>query len=301
MQNIRSHNVSENQARLARGLGWFSVGLGLAEILAPKALARFMGVRPPGWLLPALGLREISSGVGILTQKQPTGWLWSRVAGDVMDLGLLGTAYAAEDSDEHGLEAAAAAVAGVTVLDVIAAVQHSQADESSVRFRRAVTINRTPEEMYRFWRNFENLPRVMQNLDTVRSNGDGRSHWVAEGPAGKKIEWDAEVTEDRPNEYIAWRSLPNAEVENSGWVSFERAVGDRGTIVRVELEYSPPGGTIGATVAKLFGKAPEQQIKADLYRLKQIMETGHVTTTEGQPAGRSSSTSSLYDSGLTRG
>src|SRR5215212_8278401 len=92
----KSGGVTEKQERLAKGLGWFSIGLGLAEVFAPRALARFIGLRPPPWLLPALGLREITSGVGLLTQRQATGWLWSRVAGDIMDLGLLATAYTQE-------------------------------------------------------------------------------------------------------------------------------------------------------------------------------------------------------------
>jgi uncharacterized membrane protein len=289
----------------AKSLGWFSIALGAAELFAPRALAKFIGIKEQPILLPALGLREITSGVGILTQRQPAGWLWSRVAGDAMDLGLLATAYMSDAcEDEDRIEAAAAAVAGVTVADIVAAVMTSRVENRAERGRfitQTITIDRTPAELYGFWRTLENLPRFMRYLESVRSIGDNRSHWVARGPGGVDVEWDAEITDDRPNELIGWRSLPDSDVENEGRVRFQAAPGGRGTIVRVEMRYVPPGGGIGAMIAKLFGRAPEQEIQIDLYRFKQIMETGQVTTTQGQPAGRASSTSRMYDSGTTRG
>jgi uncharacterized membrane protein len=307
MRNSSDKGTGSSQVmeQFANSLGWFSIALGLAEVFAPRALAKFVGIKEQPILLPALGLREITSGVGILTQRQPAGWLWSRVAGDALDLGLLATAYMSDAcEDEDRIEAAAAAVAGVTVLDIICAVQLSRSESRDNRGRRVtqtITINRTPEELYGFWRKLDNLPRVMRYLESVRPLGDNRSHWVARGPAGADVQWDAEITEDRPNELIAWCSLPGADVDSAGQVRFQRAAGDRGTIVRVEMEYRPPGGGIGALVAKLFGRAPEQEVQIDLYRFKQIMETGQVTTTEGQPAGRTSSTSPTYDRGTTRG
>jgi uncharacterized membrane protein len=117
---------------------------------------------------------------------------------------------------------------------------------------------------------------------------------------GRSQKWDAEITEDQSNEYIAWRSLEGADVENSGWVCFEAAPGGRGTIVSVEMQYSPPAGALGATVAKILGRAPEQEVEEDLRRFKQVMETGEIITTEGQPAGRSSSTSWKYDQTIRR-
>jgi uncharacterized membrane protein len=128
----------------------------------------------------------------------------------------------------------------------------------------------------------------MLHLQSVRPTGEGRTHWIANGPAGVKVEWDAEITNDRPNECISWRSLENADIDNSGTVHFERAAGGRGTIVRVTMYYSPPAAGIATAVASMLGQHPEQEIAKDLRRFKQVLETGDVVTTEGQPAGRGS-------------
>jgi uncharacterized membrane protein len=287
-------DASEEQ--LAKGLGWFSIGLGLAEVFAPKGLGKLIGVRGNHTaLFRLLGLREIASGVGILTQRRPGGWLWSRVAGDAMDLSLLVSAMSAKKSNKARLAVATAAVAGVTALDVYDAQKLSYspgADDEIVR-AKSVTINRPPEEVYRFWRDFQNLPRFMQHLESVQVIDEKRSRWVAKAPAGMTVEWDAEITEDRPNEMIAWRSLEGAEVENSGFVRFALAPGNRGTEVKVEINYNPPGGVFGIGIAKLFGEEPEQQIKGDLARFKQVMEIGEVVQSDaslhlgphpGQPA-----------------
>ena len=156
-----------------------------------------------------------------------------------------------------------------------------------VKVEKSITINKSPEELYRFWRNFENLPRFMNHLESVRTTDGNRSHWVAKAPAGSTVEWDAEIYNEKENELIAWRSLEGADVDNAGSVRFEPATGGRGTVVRVTLKYDPPGGALGALVAKLFGEEPSQQIDEDLRRFKQVMEAGEAATTEGQPSGRS--------------
>jgi uncharacterized membrane protein len=158
--------------------------------------------------------------------------------------------------------------------------------ERGIKVEKSITVNRQPEELYRFWRNFENLPKFMSHLESVRVTGDRRSHWVAKAPAGASVEWDAEIINEKENEMIAWRSLEGADVDNAGSVHFTRATGGRGTEVRVVLEYDPPGGALGALFAKVFGQAPDQQIQEDLRRFKQVMEAGETPTTEGQPSGR---------------
>ena len=151
--------------------------------------------------------------------------------------------------------------------------------------RTAVTIKRPVEEVYAFWRDFTNLPSFMNHLQSVEPTGGGRTHWTASAPAGATVDWEAEITEDRPNERIAWASLEGSKVENSGLVTFTPAPRGDGTEVRVELSYDPPGGALGKVVAKLFGEEPQQQISDDLRRLKQVLETGEVVLSEGSPEG----------------
>ncbi len=163
-----------------------------------------------------------------------------------------------------------------------AAIPHKQ----GIKVVKSVSINRPADELYRFWRNFENLPRFMNHLDSVTVQGDQRSHWVAKGPLGKAIEWDAEVIGEQENEMIAWRSLEGADVPNAGSVWFKALPEGRGTEIKVTLEYNPPAGVLGAAVARLWGEEPNQQVADDLRRLKQVMEAGEIATTEGQPSGR---------------
>jgi uncharacterized membrane protein len=232
-------------------------------------------------------MREVASGVGILMGRRPTGWLWSRVAGDAMDLALLGAALATPDANVPRAAAATAAVAGVTVLDFFASQRMTRggAITGPVRVNKTITINRPAQEIYRFWHDLQNLPRFMRHLESVVVMAPGRSHWRARGPAGVVVEWDAEVTEARPHELIAWRSLPGADVENRGSVRFRPVLGGRATEVTAELEYDAPGGSLGATLAKLFGEEPAQQVQEDVRRLKWILEAGEIPTTAGQPAG----------------
>jgi uncharacterized membrane protein len=286
-----------NAERRARGLGWLSIGLGLAEIGIPHTLARLIGINDDDDTrntMFALGLREITSGVGLLSRPRSSGWVWSRVAGDVMDLALLGKALGSDETDRTRAAAATAAVLGVTVLDLLTGQQLSKGRGNgaehggqaiardrrrragSVEATEAITLNRPRSEVYGFWRNFENLPRFMAHLESVDVVDERRSRWKAKAPAGMTVEWEAETVEDRPNELITWRSLPDSEVPNSGKVQFRDAPGNRGTEVIVELRYQPPGGKIGALVARLFGEEPSQQVKGDLRRLKQVLEVGEV-------------------------
>ncbi len=150
---------------------------------------------------------------------------------------------------------------------------------------KVITVNRPPDEVYGFWQNFENFPRFMSHLESVQTNGNGRSHWKATGPAGTTVEWDAEVVDDVPNHLIAWRSLEGADVPNSGSVRFTPAPRGFGTEVTVELEFRLPAGALGAAVSKLFGEEPGQQLRDDLRRFKQVIETGEVVRSDGSPDG----------------
>ncbi len=165
------------------------------------------------------------------------------------------------------------------------AMNIDRSGQAGIHVERAVTINRPRPEVYAFWRNFENLPRFMNHLESVEVK-NGQSHWRAKAPLGHSVEWDARVTEEAQNEKIAWSSLPGSQVENRGIVEFRDAPGGRGTVVRVTLDYEPPAGSMGAAFAKLFGEAPQQQVREDLRHFKQIMETGEIPTTYGQTSGR---------------
>jgi len=293
---LRKMQQPQQVKKIATGLGWFSIGLGMAELLAPDSVARLIGVKQTSTsrtLLRAFGARELAAGIGILANDRPTGWVWSRVAGDVMDLSMLGTAMTKDDTDRTRLNAATAAVIGVTALDIVtgSGLSSQQSARSGARtpgihIKRSITVARPREEVYSFWHDFKNLPRFMKHLESVTVMGNGRSHWKAKAPAGSTVEWDAETTADQPNELIAWHSLGNADVSNSGMVRFVEAPGGRGTEVHVDLHYDPPGGAIGALFAKMFGEEPGGQIADDLRRFKQVMEIGEVmlsdaTVTEG--------------------
>jgi uncharacterized membrane protein len=270
---------------LARGLGWFSLGLGIAQTAAPRAMVNLLGISDTDQnrdIMFAIGLREIASGVGILSRSEPKGWLQARVGGDVMDLALLAGARQGDGAERDRIAVGMGAVAGALALDILAARRvggragQQAAAPWNVHVVRSITIRRPPEEVYAFWRDFQNLPRFMDHLESVHLTGEGRSHWRARAPAGLSVEWDAETLVDRPNELIAWRSLPGSSVPNSGQVRFMEAPGHRGTEVQVELRYDPPGNKVGAALAKLFGEEPGQQVADDLRRFKQVLETGEV-------------------------
>lgn len=154
----------------------------------------------------------------------------------------------------------------------------------AVRVKGAVTITKPRQEVYAFWRKLENLPRFMRHLESVTETDAKRSDWKAVAPAGRSVSWTAEITEERIDETLAWRSTEGSEIPNEGRVTFEDAVGGRGTVVRVELSYHPPLGALGAAFAKLLGEEPKGQIADDLRRLRSLLETGEVPTTDGQPS-----------------
>ncbi|HEX8169389.1 MAG TPA: SRPBCC family protein [Thermoanaerobaculia bacterium] len=155
-----------------------------------------------------------------------------------------------------------------------------------VRVEKSVTINATPEQLYTFWRNFSNLPRFMHNLESVECHDTMRSHWTAKGPAGTKVDWEAEIINEVPNELIGWRSVEGSQVDNAGSVHFTAVPGGRGTEVKVVLRYDPPAGKLGATLSKILGEDPAVQVQEDLRRLKMLVETGEIATVNGQTSGK---------------
>ena len=288
----KRHGPESSSAPWARGLGWFSIGLGLTELLAPRPLARAIGLNPRhAAILPWLGVRELVSGIGILAHNgQSAPWVKSRVLGDAIDLGLLSAALASSSSTRTRVALATAAVASITALDVFCSAGSTGAAmlASTRRNTRSVTILRPAAELYAYWRKLENLPRVLSHLESVDERDRRTSHWVAKGPADIRIEWDARIVEEQLNDHITWSTVGDSEITHRGSISFRELGESRGTLVSVQLEYEPPAGPLGAALLKLLGQAPEQQLANDLRRWKQLLETGEISTTEGQPAGRRS-------------
>lgn len=167
-----------------------------------------------------------------------------------------------------------------------------------VHVETSVAIDRSPEELYSFWRDFKNLPLFMKNLESVTTLDNGQTHWVAIGIGGVRVEWDAEIFNEIENELIAWRSLENADVVNAGSVRFQKAPTGHGTYVRVAMNYNLPAGNVGSTLAQLLGTEPSQLIKEDLRRLKQVMEASEIPTIEGQSSGRARAATNFTSIGL---
>jgi uncharacterized membrane protein len=168
-------------------------------------------------------------------------------------------------------------IAGAATIGVASAIYTSTRRKySGIKLKKSIIIDRPASELYAFWRNFENLPQIVDMLESVEVRDDKRSHWTALGPGNSRWEWDAEITTDRQNEMIGWRSIDDSTIETAGYVRFERAPGGRGTLVRVALEYNPPAGRAGAAITSIFGKRPGGHIQDALHRLRQRIETGEM-------------------------
>jgi uncharacterized membrane protein len=189
---------------------------------------------------------------------------------------------------KHPVLAAGAILVGAGLAYAAIKTIQSAADEVAreVHIETSITIDKSPEELFTFWRDFRNLPLFMKNVETVAVSGESLSHWVVKGIGGARFEWDAEVYNEIENQLIAWRSVENADVVNAGAVRFEPAPHGRGTYVRVTANYNPPAGKLGASVAELLGAEPAQLIKEDLRRLKQMLEAGEIARVDGQTSGR---------------
>jgi uncharacterized membrane protein len=237
---------------------------------APNA-AHDINISQPERTLSLLGAAgAIAAG---LYKRDPLGAVLIALGGYLGFRGLTGHCYINE-------------ALGVNTAEREPGKQVSIPHQQGIRVDKAITINRSADDLYAFWRNLTNLPRVMYHLESVTTEDGNRSHWVAKAPAGLKVEWDAEIINDVPGERIGWRSLEGASVPNAGAVIFRPAPQGQGTELQISLKYDPPGGAIGATVARLFGEDPALQIQEDLFRFRQLIEAGEIATTAGQPSGR---------------
>lgn len=285
-QDSRRNMTRTRENAIAKGLGWFSIGLGLAELAAPQAVSKMIGMRGAHNgkrnVMRAYGLREIAAGVGILTQQRPGPWLWARVAGDALDIASLGAAFTERGAKKGRLAFATASVLGVAALDYACAQTLSPAPSGPAHFTRTIIIDRPAREIYDYWRNLSNLPRFMSFVEAVEPRGERESRWRVRLPGGQRMEWEAAITDDRPGELIGWRTGTETSGTSSPWmhtgaVRFERAPGDRGTLVRVDVQLPPsmPAAAIGSALG-----IPEMMIARNLRSLKQILETGEVVESD---------------------
>lgn len=273
--HMQTVGTSDGKA-LSRVLGWFSLGLGASGLLAPRPLARLIGVRPEGRapaVLRMFGLRELAVGVGVLLRPRRSGPLWARVVGDALDISTLAVATLRRKGSRGRAAAALVGLAGVTAIDILAARRiGGRARTAPPPIVHAVTINRPPSEVYEFFRRLENLPLFMDYLDSVTVLDENRSVWIARLPVGGTIRWEATITQDLPGKLLAWRALGTG-LEHEGIVRFDRAPGRDATELRVTMSLGIGGLRPNATLVKLLTRP---QVKGDLRRLKQVLETGEV-------------------------
>lgn len=314
--------AGERQRRdsaMTSGLAWCNIAVGLSQLVAPDALARLIGLRPSPhtrMALRAVGIREITTGYALLADSHSTPWLWSRLAGDAMDLSLLVAGVGRRADDRTRATRTAFAIASGAVVNVYAAartgrsrrrhpITSSRPDFAGrvtmpvgpalapaveakvleavdnvhvalVAVRTAhhmVTVSRPAADLYAYWRDFENLPSFMRQLESVVCADGARSHWVMRAPGGSRHSCETEIVADVPGELIAWRtSLPDTIAHSAAIVHFLPTPSGRDTTVHLTLEYTPSAGALGEVVARLFGVEPSQQLETDLSAFKQLME-----------------------------
>lgn len=273
--------------KLSAGLGWFSLGLGAAQLAVPGHINSLIGVRDTGgtrMLQRLFGAQEVGMGMGIFSAPRRDLIVSSRVAGDAVHISLMAASLSSKHTNRARAATTLAVLGGVAALDAVTAASLRAAapsGEYALHATYATTINRPVNEVYDFWRDFSRLPSFMRHLESVEVLSETRSRWTAKAPAGRTVSWEAEIVEDEPNAKIAWRSVNDADVANAGHVRFRPAPADQGTEVSVTIDYTPPLGYVGAGVALLAGEDPRQQIQEDLLRLKQVMEVGEVVVSHG--------------------
>lgn len=182
--------------------------------------------------------------------------------------------------EEHGIHSDAPATTRVQQREVADETAEALGWDDAAVVGRSVTVNLPREQVYAYWRDFQNFPHFMENVRSVTLDDDRRSHWVVAAPAGESVEWDALITEDVPGEVIAWESVEGADIKNAGRIEFRDAAPGRGTVITATIAYDPPGGQIGQMIAKLLQREPKVQARRDLRRFKQLLETGEIATAE---------------------
>jgi uncharacterized membrane protein len=277
----------------ARGLGWFSIGLGLAETLASRPIARWLGARNEN-CVRLCGLRELAVGVGLLSSRKPAGWLWARVVGDAIDLALLGDLLESRRRRSHeNVASAAVAVAGVTALDAWCAWQLSRRVVKPEHVVRSITIGRPAAELYEHWLDPHWLAQIMGHVATVVPAGPRRTFWTLKIPGGKSLSWHSEIVDEKPGHLLRWHADERDPIISDGVVRLEPAPAERGTVVTLNFRIAPRGGRAGNIASHLLGPVPEALTMRALRRFKSLVETGEIPTLEKNPAARSGAAANL--------
>lgn len=276
MSPQQERQTNDSYERLAKGLGWFSIGLGLSELLAAGPMATFIGVRNSSdnrSVLRAYGVREIGTGIGILARERPVGWVWGRVAGDLLDIGSLIASAPSSGSDGARIARSVAAVLGVTALDFYCASQLDRLpaergrDEQSHKASNAavITVNGSPEDLYRRMRDF------------MRMRGESGDSRVF--TSGIEIAEEPAHATSSGSEGLRWTARPGIGVSISGNIRCEAAPAGRGTIVRAEIA-TPSSGMVTRVAGKLFNIAGGEVLQNELRKFKQLVETGEIATSD---------------------
>ena len=277
-------------AELGLTLAWIGAGIGIAELLMPRAVAKTTGLPPP--FVRALGMRELLVSAGVLLRPRQPAWRWSRIAGDLLDLSLL--AWAGRRTPNGRLALITALFAGMTSLDVLATCDRRGQSArqghlpNSIRIHKSLYIQRPPEACYGFWRNFENFPQFMRDVESVQVVDATRTHWRLRTLQGKPVEWTVELFSDIPSQQLGWRTIADAPIAHSGVVKFLPAYGHSSTRLEIDILYKTPTAQSMDMSSMPFTEEPSRQWDDDLRRFKQLLETGEIATTLGQSSGRRS-------------
>ena len=278
----RNRRSPPSAEQLARGLGWLSLGIGIAQLIAPRTMSRLTGVPLPEALTRLCGARELACGIGLLGQEQPAPWVQARIAGDALDLAGAAVGLLMPGAPRRRVAITAAIIAGIAAVDIYCNRQFARRGKRTAprHVRASIDVARGRDEIYRFWRNLANLPKVMPHLDSVQVLDEIHSHWVAKGPAGSRVEWDSEIIDDEPGERLAWRTVEGSRIYNAGSIELH-PLGPDSTRVNLELLYGSPGDSLGLAVAGVFGRGAHREVRADLRAFKQLLESGEFSSNAG--------------------
>lgn len=279
---MRATREATRLRRYSDGIGLLGLGVGLFGLIAPGRVARLLGAKDctrTRRMIALASLGQVTAAVGALTQRRLGPWLWARVASDTLDVAMITHATHLGAIPVRRALLAGAGLAGVgwvaasTSLRTARLAPNASARGFSVNV--AITIQRTTHEVYHAWRDLQSFPRFMSHVESVQLEG-GTVRFRARLPAGVPLEWEVKLTDDVPGSRISWESTPDSVLRNHGTVTFVPAPGNRGTEMRVILHYEAPAGALGQAFMKLSSALPREQMRADLRRFKQILETGSV-------------------------